>query len=201
MNTYSSATKRNNSGKLFIIITSFVLFASLVCLIINFSIGHSINWSLYPIGALIVVWSTVSPLVLTNKCRFPLLFAGLTISTILYLLLIQNLVAEKGWFLPLALPIAILSLAAFGISLAVFTGFKSNKLYAAAVTVFLFGVVVNLGVGVIVSRYIKEGNVEDASKIFTALGSAITALLLAIAGYIKSNRIRGRVPLTQQSGK
>ena len=68
-----------------------------------------------------------------------------------------------------------------------------------AVTVFLFGVVVKLGVGLIVSGYIKEGNVEDVSNIFTVIGSATTTLLLVIAGYVKSNRMRGRVLLTQQS--
>ncbi len=199
MNSYSA--KNNYSRKVFLIITYFVLFASLVCLIINFSVDQTISWSLYPIGALIVLWSTVSPLLLFNRYRFWGLFAGLTVSVILYLLLIQNLAAQKGWLLPLALPIAILSLVAFGISLAAFTAFKSNKLYAAAVTVFLFGVVVNLGVDVIVSRFINDGNLADTSKILTTIGSAITALILMIAGYIKSNRIRGNVLFTHQTNE
>ena len=201
MNSYSARAKNNYSRKLFLMITSFVLFASLVCLITNFSVDRTISWSLYPIGALIVVWSTVSPLLLFNRYRFLGLFAGLTFSVILYLLLIQNLAGQKGWLLPLALPIVILSLAAFGISLAAFTAFKSNKLYAAAVTVFLFGVVVNLGVDVIVGRFINDGNLADTSKILTTIGSAITALILMIAGFIRSNRIRGNVVFTQHTNK
>ncbi len=166
-------------------ITFFVLFTLLVCLIINFSIDRTISWSLYPIGALIVVWSIVSPLLLMNKYRFSVVFAGLTISAILYLLLIQNLVAQKGWFLPLALPIAILSLSALEFPSLFLRDSKPTSYMLVAVSVFLFGVVVNLGVGLIVSRFIKEVNCDNTSKVLTTVGSAMTRASLVIAGYIR----------------
>lgn len=201
MHTYSLRPQRNYSDKLLIIISSFVLFASLVCLIINYSVDRSINWSLFPIGALIVLMITISPLLLMNKYRLPAFFAGLTISTILYLFLIQNLVPEKGWFLPLALPIAVLSLIAFGLSLAGFKLFKSNKVFAIAVTVFLFGVVVNSGVGLIVSNFMKGMDHKDGSRILTVGSSAIIAFVLMIAGYIKSKRIGSGDPAIRKINK
>ena len=183
---------RNYGNRLFITITSIVLSVSLICLIINYSVDRSINWSLYPIGALLVLMITILPLLLMNKYRLTTFFAGLTISTILYLFLIQNLVPDKGWFLPLAFPITLLSLAAFGLSLFAFKGFRSNQLYAIAATVFLFGVVVTSGVDLIVDNFMNGMEKRDGSRIFTLGGSTIIAFVLVVAGYIRSIRIRNR---------
>lgn len=193
MNTRNTFTESNSRHKLFIVITFFVLFASLICLVINLSIDHVINWALYPIGALILLWAAISPFLVINRHRVAIAFVAFAIITTLYLILIQYLVAEKGWLLTLALPVAMLFFAALGLSLIAFSRFRSNKLYAIAATVFLFGVIVNSGVGLIVSNFIKGINFQDPRRILTTGGSAIAALLLVLAAYKKGNTVQEHV--------
>ncbi len=179
---------KNNDRTVFIIASIFLLI-SIVCLIINHSIDNSINWSLYPIGGLIVIWATLISLLILKKYKAIGVFVGLTFTLIPFIFLIQNLVSAKGWFIPLALPIVILSLIAFGISLFALTNKKMNKFYAVALTIFLFGVIVNLGVGVIVNGFLNENNIYDIYRISTIAISVILSGALIIIGYFKRNYV------------
>jgi hypothetical protein len=154
-------------------------------LTVNYSIDQLLSWSLFPAGALIVLGATVVPMLIIKKNKALIFFSGFAITLIPYLLLIQYLVSEKGWFIPLALPIAILSLGALAISLLVFTNLR-NRLYSLAITIFLFGVVVNFGVGKIISSFLNGINDDDISRIMTISASAIAALILVVIGYMKN---------------
>jgi len=180
-----STIKANNKG-LFILSVA-VLFSVFVCTIINYSISQTLDWSLFPLGALIMVWATLAPLFLLKKNKALGLFSGLTITLIAYLFLIQYLVNDKDWFMPLALPIAVLSLIAFGISLFLFTNKTINKLYAAAITVFLFGVLVNFGVEKIVDNFLKEKNTGNHYNIAGIAISTIISLILLVIGTLKKS--------------
>ncbi|HXB46102.1 MAG TPA: DUF6320 domain-containing protein [Puia sp.] len=186
MNVFNK--RKKITDRIIFIITAFFLLISVICLIINYSVSRSIDWSLLPIGALMVVWATVLPLLIMKKNKALGLFVGLTIALVPFLFLIQNQATIKGWVIPLALPVAGLSLLAFGVSLIAFTHMKSSKFYPVALTVFLFGVIVNFGVGLIVNSFLNENNVIDISKVLTMSGSVILSLILVVAGYIQSNK-------------
>jgi hypothetical protein len=182
-------TKQVKNRTMFITSTIFLL-ASVVCFIINYSINRTINWSLFPVGALIVIWATITPLLIMKKNKILGLYTGLSLTLIPFLFLIQKLVAVKGWVMPLALPLAGLFLIALGASLVAFAYFKSNKFYPAALTVFLFGVIVNFGAGVIVGNFLNNNNANDISRTSTMTGSIILSLLLVIAGYTRGNKVK-----------
>ena len=80
MDIFKTATK-NNDRWVFIITTTFLLIA-IVCLIINYSVDNTINWSLYPIGGLLVIWATLIPMLILKKYKALGLFVGLTITVI-----------------------------------------------------------------------------------------------------------------------
>jgi len=172
-----------------ILILSFVLlFLSIVCLIVNYSIDHSITWSLYPTGGLIVIWATIAPLLALKENKPAGMLSGFAITVIPYLFLIQYLAGSEGWVIPLALPIVILAIAAFGICLLLFAYLKMNNLHRAAVAVLLFGVIANFGVGKIVDNFLDERNVDDMARILTIAASAILALVLFVIGYVKRTK-------------
>ncbi|MEB8327751.1 DUF6320 domain-containing protein [Flavobacteriaceae bacterium KMM 6897] len=177
----------NNNRTVFITTTIFLLIA-IICLIINYSIDNSINWSLYPIGGLIVIWATLIPMLILNRYKALGLFVGLTITLIPFIFLVQNQVTIKGWAVPLAMPIMTLSLMALGVALIAFTNKKLNKFYAVALTVFLFGVIVNYGVGVIVNRFLNENNVLDIFRVTTISISII--LIFIFTAYFKRKEIQ-----------
>ncbi len=190
MNVFNK--RKEITDRSIVIITATFLVMSVICLTINYAVSRSIDWSLLPIGALIVVWATVLPLLIMKKNKALGLFVGLTITLIPFLFLIQNQATVKGWVIPLALPVAGLSLLAFGVSLIAFAHMKSNKFYPIALTVFLFGVIVNFGVGLLVDRFLDQNNVIDISKVSTMSGSVILSLILFVAGYIKTNKTNAK---------
>ena len=184
MITNKATTKFN--AKAGLILSALLLFSAIVCLTINYSIDQTFSWSLFPTGALIVLWATLVPMLIMKKNKALVLFSGFATTLIPYLFLIQYLASEKDWFIPLALPIALLSLCALAISLYAFNNLK-NKLYSSAVTVFLFGVVVNFGMGRIISSFLNGTNADDVPRIATMSASAIAALILVIIGYMKKS--------------
>jgi len=181
MDAFNNRT--GNNFRPVIYISTLFLLISMVCLIVNYSIASSITWSLYPIGGFIVIMASLFPLLILKKYKAIGLFAGLTVTLIPYIYLIQTLVSVKGWFFPLALPIVILSLLAFGISLMAFTSKKLNKITAAAVAVFMFGVIVNYGVGVFVNRFLNENNGDEIIRVAIVYASVILSLILMIIAF------------------
>lgn len=186
MITTTITTKVNARGGL--ILSAVFLFLAIVCLTVNYSIDQFFSWSLYPTGALMLLWATITPMLVMKKNKALALFSGLSITLIPYLFLIQWLVPGKGWVIPFALPIAILSLAALAISLFMFNNSKINKWYSAAVTVFLLGVAVNFAVGKIISGFVNGTNADDISRIWSMSLSAIAALTLVVTGYLKKSK-------------
>jgi membrane protein YdbS with pleckstrin-like domain len=83
MNTMAAISKTNDRPV--IIISAIFLLVSMICLIINYSVNRSISWSLFPIGALIVVWAMIVPLILMDNNKSLGVFVGLAATLIPYL--------------------------------------------------------------------------------------------------------------------
>ncbi len=186
MNTLAATSKTNEKPAM--IVSAVFLLISMICLVVNYSVNHSISWSLFPIGALIVVWAMIVPMILMDSNKSLGVFVGLSATLIPYLYLIQSQTAAKGWVNQLGLPIAVLSLVALGVSLVGFRLIKTNKFYPIALTIFLFGVVVNYGVGIIVTRFTEDNNIADFSRISTMSLSAILSMIFVVAGVIRGNK-------------
>lgn len=175
---------QNLSYRAEIVLSALLFFACMVCFIVNYSIDHFFSWSLYPAGALFMVWATITPLLVLKKNKTLVAFAALSFTLIPFLLLVQWLVPAKGWFLPLALPLALLVLVSLGICIGVFRLIK-NKLYSVAVTIFLFGVVVNYGVGFIIKSYLPYSSLDEISRMSTIAASGMLSILLLVMGSVK----------------
>jgi hypothetical protein len=80
MHTITTTAKSNN--KAIVIFSATLMFLVIVCFIINYSIDHSLNWSLYPTGALVVVWATFTPLLAIKKNKALTIFLGFAITII-----------------------------------------------------------------------------------------------------------------------
>lgn len=78
-----------------------------ICFVSNIVYHSADFWSLYVVGALAVLWTfCVSPFLFRRY--FPLLWiVAATAVSLGYLCLIEHLSGALGWFLPLALPIAL----------------------------------------------------------------------------------------------
>lgn len=160
---------------------------SILC-IINYSISQTLNWSLYPIAALIMVWATIAPIVGLPQYKLLGSFIGLSFTLIPFLYMIANLSGDGEWFWPLALPLALCFLGVLGVCFA-FLSRSASKWYNASATFFLFGVVLNYAVGEILRSYLQNQNIHEQiinrSTIFSCL---LASFILAIIGYQRRSK-------------
>lgn len=164
------------------------ILSSCICLLCNYLVNNKFNWSLYVVGAFIVLWAIIIPIFKLKRFRAVISLAGFTVTLIPYLFLIQYLAPVKGWVTPLALPIVILSILALGSSLFIWFYTKINKFYSAAITVLLFGVVCEIGIQKITENFVGNSGVNELSMIITVLSSIVISAILAAFGCIRKNK-------------
>lgn len=185
---YIDRVKKFNASNIFFIISIAFLISIFVCLLCNFAISRSFDWSLYPTGSILLVWLTIIPLFFAQKNRVFISMIIMTIALIPYLFLVEYLCPVKGWVIPLAIPIAGISLIASFIAITLFLYTKINRYYIGAINCILFGVIVNLSINNIVYNYVKQkGN--NISVVITAISFTFAAFLLFIIGHVKKNSV------------
>lgn len=181
-------SKFNTSGTIITLISMIFILAGFICLLCNFVINRTFNWSLYPVGAMLMVWLTVAPWFLLTKHRAVLSFAAFTISLIPYLFLIERLSAAKGWVVPFALPILGITLPGLLIVVLLFSYTKINRISLSAFAVLIFGVLVNLGVNAFVQNYLHQQNQPNTSVPITAISFVLLSIILAVIGDIRRRK-------------
>lgn len=180
---------RMKKGNIIIAIIFIIsVLSSCICLLCNYLVNNKFNWSLYVVGAFIVLWSAIIPIFKLKRFRAMVSLVGVTITLIPYLFLIQYLASVKGWVIPLALPIVILSILSLGISLFIWFYTKINKFYSVAIIVLLFGVVYEIGIQKITGNFVKDSGANELSMIITVLSSIVIAAVLVVFGHIKSEK-------------
>ena len=80
------------------------LFPAIVCFLADFQINHTINWSGYVLGALLIAYVAFA-LPMWFKKPNPVIFTPCTFATIILYLSYVNFATGGNWFLSFALPI------------------------------------------------------------------------------------------------
>ena len=181
-------SKFNTSGTMITLISMIFILAGFICLLCNFIINRTFNWSLYPVGAMLLVWLTVAPWFLLTKHRPVLSFTAFTISLIPYLFLIERLSAAKGWVVPFALPILGITLPGLLIVVLLFSYSKISRIFLSALAVLIFGVFVNLGINAFVQNYLHQQNQPNISVPITASSFVLLSIILAVIGIIQRRK-------------
>jgi len=184
-------SKFNTSGTMITLISMIFILAGFICLLCNFVINHTINWSLYPVGAMLLVWLTVAPWFLLTKHKPVLSFTALTISLIPYLFLIERLSSAKGWVVTFALPILGITLPGLLIVVLLFSYTKINHISLSAFVVFIFGVLANLGINAFVQNYLHNQNQPNISVTITAVSFVLLSIILAVIGDVHRRKGKG----------
>jgi uncharacterized membrane protein len=98
---------------------------------------------------------------------------------------VATLSGDNGWFWPLAVPLTISLIVTLAIFFFLFLQLK-NKWFTVAAAFFLFGVILNFIVGVIIQRYLETRSIEE--EIYnrvTLFGCFLTSIFLALIGFSK----------------
>lgn len=106
----SEQPKKTINRRLFVLLTGVLLLIPLVTVVIvNLATTHTLTWALYVLGSEICLW-TIVILPLNRAGRSPYLYLALdtlVVALLLFMIWLEN--DESGWYLPLALPITLLS--------------------------------------------------------------------------------------------
>lgn len=173
--------------KRLVIFSSIILAIIAILSIINYSISQTLSWSLYPIGALLLIWATFAP---SDLPRYRLLgsFIGFSFSIFPFLYMVSILSSDGNWFWPLGAPLALSFILVTGVFLFLLMYLK-NKWFTGAAAFFLFGVVLNFIVCEIIRQYLQNQNVEAQIINRSALiGCLLVSFLFALIGFQKRSK-------------
>jgi transcriptional regulator with XRE-family HTH domain len=157
-----------------------------VCVLCNFVIQKRLDWSLYVVGSEIAAWVILAPFFLIKRHRFVGAMAGLTITILPLLFLIEYLCPIKGWVIPFALPMVVISLIGLWISVILFSYTRINRLYLVSFELILFGVVLNIIINSFVSNYLNS--YDNLSNFIVELSCGFLAVVLFVYAAIRKNR-------------
>jgi transcriptional regulator with XRE-family HTH domain len=182
---YTQEVNKQKSSRrnevIFISLSAALIAAVFICMLCNFVINRKFDWSLYVLGSEITVWLIITPLLLMKKHRFLASMAGLTVSILPLLMLIEYLCPVKNWVFPFAVPIVMMSLAGMWVTLLLFLYTRVNRAYLAGFSCLLLGVVLNLSIHSFVQNYLKSSDKDISNQIvaicfgFLAVGIFLTA--------------------------
>lgn len=178
--------KRRNSFILVLLSSAFIL-SIFICMLCNYVISGSFDWSLYAVGGEAMAWIIIAPFLLFKEHRVITSLIGLSIGILPLLLLIEHLCPSKGWVFPLALPIVVISLISLWISAILFIYTKFNRYFLVSFEIVLFGVIVDLGVDIIVNHYLGKNLISIINLLKPAVFIAI-AIIVAIVGKVQKQK-------------
>lgn len=99
-----------NRRYIFGLITSALLIPAGICLVLDLLLSGGISWSLYPVGALCLLWIALCVPVLVRKYRVYVTISIASLALCGYLWLVEFLSStEPVWFFPVALPAILLA--------------------------------------------------------------------------------------------
>ena len=180
-------TRYKSSGIAFSMLTMVFVTALLICLLVNFLISRRFDWSLYPLGAVVMIWLTMAPFFIMKKFKILTSCLLFIVTSIGYLFLIELIGPAKNWVLPLAIPILAISVLPLLVIYLLFRYTKVNRLRLMSFSFLIIGVLVNIGIHLIVRTYVGR-NIEIASLIITALIFVLLSLIPAVADEVNKRK-------------
>ncbi len=191
---YVEQTRVYNSIKIkriaLVSITFALLTAIFVCLLCNYVIDKTFNWSLYVVGSTVTAWLVTAPLLTMKRHRVIASLAALTLTVVPLLVLIEYLCPAKNWVFPFGFSVALLSLTFLWISVPFFVYTRINRWYLGCYVLILYGVVANVMINTMTDRFLKEPTGDLSTSIIAAC-CAFTAAAFAVIGSLKKKIVQG----------
>jgi hypothetical protein len=149
-----------------------------VPLLVNFLIDGHFDWSIIVLGAIVMAWLIISPWFIFRRSRAAISWAAAAVSVPIFLWIVESLIPNKGWLLPLGWPAAAAGLAALGGILWLWSYSRLKFWYAASLTVFLLGVLSFIEYSL--ARPFMPADPSESLRQWVALYAAGSTLLLGV---------------------
>ena len=167
--------------------------ASLSCGLLNLLVFNSTAWSLYIIGACVILWVAAIPIFMYTRLPVycSLLLDGLAISLYEYLITFNTPTAE--WFFALALPITAL-VTLLAMLTALLYRRVSSSFLAVALYIFVEIAVLCVGIELLIRRFLSAPPLLTWSAVvLTACAIIAAALITTLSRKRLRNAVRRRL--------
>lgn len=167
--------------------------AAVVCGLLNLFVFRSSLWSLYVIGACLLIWVLAMPAVAYTRIPicFSLLADGLTIA--LYQYMISFNTPDKNWLFRLALPITAL-VTLLAIIFALLSRKVSSAFLMTGLYFFIETAVLSISIELLIERYLLLPYRITWSAVVLAICAVIVIALLTILSRARlRNAVRQRL--------
>ena len=163
--------------------------ASLSCGLLNLLVFNSTAWSLYIIGACVILWVVAIPIFMYTRLSiyFSLLLDGLAVSLYEYLITFNTPTVE--WFVSLALPITA-AVTLIAILIAFFSRHVSSSFLAMALYIFVGIAALCVTIELLIRNFLSAPLLLTWSAVVLTACAIISAALLTI---ISRKRLRNAV--------
>ena len=160
------------------LISSAMLLPAAICVVLDFFFGGRISWSVYPVGALVLLFVALAVPILVKKHRIYVTIAMDALVLLGYLKMVELLSESRGWFSPIVFPVIMLAaLMVLGVTASV----RQRLLRELAVpaTILLLVAILAFSVELLVSSQMY-GELRIAWSPFVMLPCCFIALMLYI---------------------
>lgn len=182
---YSGNISRQKFSRIvFPIISAAFALSAFVCLLVNFCVNRAFTWSVFPVASLLLCFVVLIPIFFLKKHRTLTALGVLLIAVIPFLFVIERMVGAGRWVIPLAIPIAVLTILSSMAVLWLFLYTRVDRLIAIAVSFLILGVGVNLAINEIVINFVGR-RIENISVMITAICFAAAAVVLGVIGFLR----------------
>lgn len=137
------------------ILSMSLLISIFVCVLCNYVIQRTLDWSWYVVGGGIVLLCITLPIIYCRKHKILISWAILSVLTIPYLLLIESVCPIKGWVIPLGVPLTVIGSIFLLLCIYLFFYSKINIWFSLAI-ILICSAVVSLGINFMVAQYLNE---------------------------------------------
>lgn len=172
------------------IFTLFALTVALVVFAADFATGLSVTWSRYPLLAIAFLWASSVLLVFCSR-RVWIFLPAEIIAVGLFLFALDRFTPGAPWFVPLAVPLTLLTGTVLAVALAVVRRRRLTPL-AAVATVLLVAGVFLVGLDLFLNRYMAHHWSVGWSAVVFACLVPVIALLLFLRVWFGRRRLELR---------
>jgi len=158
------------------LISMAMLMPAALCMVINLFFGGRITWSLYPVGALVLLFVALAVPILVKKHRIYITIISDALVLLGYLKMVELLSNVEGWFTPVVFPVIILAtLMVLGITASI----RQHQIRELAIpaTILTLVALLSLAVELLVSSQVFK-QLQVSWSPFVMLPCGFTALML-----------------------
>lgn len=179
----AAVQNRFKTSNIFICTISLIFLTSiLICVLCDLLISKTISWSIIPSASIVLAWFVIIPIIRFEKNKWIISLASLSLLLIPFLWIVEQNCNNKGWLVPIAVPISIVALIYLWriTYLCLYT--QINKWYVSAISTMLIPLL-DIAIDIILKQFLIEYSI-----LLTILSAAIISIIFLYLGFSSENK-------------